>query len=237
MAVGDQRTVTVTFPENYGGETLAGKEANFGVSLKGVAAPKDLAIDDEFAKMLGMDDVAKLREAIHGNIERDYAQAARAKWKRALLDSLDKRYAFELPQGLVEQEFETVWRQVQAEKKAPEDEGKSEDELRAEYRAIAERRVRLGLVLAEIGREANVEVSKEELQAALMERIRQFPGEEKVAYDFFRQNPQAMAQIQAPLFEDKVIDHIVAKAKVTERKVSKEELVAPEEGEAAGAGN
>lgn len=233
MKVGDERTITVTFPDNYGGEKLAGKEAAFGTKLKAVAAPKELAVDDAFAKTLGMDDLAKLREAIHGNIERDYAQAARVKWKKSLLDALDSRYAFELPQGLVENEFETVWRQVQAEPKSAEDEGKSEDELRAEYRKIAERRVRLGLVLAEIGRDAKVEVSKEELQGALMERIRQFPGEEKVAYDFFVKNPQAMAQIQAPLFEDKVIDHIVSKAKVTERKVSKEELVAPEEGEAA----
>ena len=233
MKAGDEKTINVTFPADYGGETLAGKEANFGVKLKSLAVPQELAIDDAFAKTLGMDDLAKLREAIHGKIERDYAQAARVKWKKALLDALDTRYAFELPQGLVEQEFETVWRQVQAEAKAPEDEGKSEDALRAEYRTIAERRVRLGLVLAEIGREAKVEVSKEELQGALMERIRQFPGEEKMAYDFFVKNPQAMAQIQAPLFEDKVIDHILAKAKVTERRVSKEELVAPEADEVA----
>jgi len=234
MGVGDQRTVAITFPETYGGPKLAGKEARFGVSLKAVAAPSELKIDDEFAKTFGMEDLAKLKDSVRSNIERDYGQASRAKWKRALLDALDKKYAFDLPQGLVEQEFETIWRQVQAERQSgsnPEDEGKSEDELRADYRKIAERRVRLGLVLAEIGEEAGVKVTQEELNAAVMERLREYPGQEKQIWDFFRSNPQAMAQIQAPLFEDKVIDHIVAKARVTERKVSKEELVAPEDDE------
>ena len=235
MAVGDERTIAVTFPDNYGGLALAGKEARFGAKVKAIAAPQEMAIDDAFAKAFGMESLDQLKQSVRGNITRDYEQASRAKWKRALLDTLDKRYAFELPQGLVEQEFEAVWRQVEAEQqqkgKAPEDEGKSEDELRAEYRAIAERRVRLGLVLAEIGKAAEVQVSQEEMQQALMERVRQFPGEEKVVFDYFRSNPQAMAQIQAPLFEDKVVDHILSKAKVTERKVSKEELVAPEEGE------
>ena len=237
MAVGDQRTVTVTFPADYGSPDLAGKEANFGVTVKEIAAPQDLALDDAFAANFGLESFDKLKESIRGNIARDYDQASRAKWKKALLDTLDKRYSFELPQGLVEQEFETVWRQVDAERKAaqgkpaPEDEGKSKDELRAEYRAIAERRVRLGLVLAEIGKDANVQVSQEEMNQALMERVRQFPGEEKQVFDYFRSNPQAMAQIQAPLFEEKVVDHIVSKAKVTERKVTKDELTKLEEEE------
>ena len=237
MGVGESRTVTVTFPPEYGAAALAGKEANFGVSLKAVAAPQELALDDEFAKTFGMDSLDALKQSIRDNISRDFEQASRAKWKRQLLDALDKRYAFELPQGLVEQEFGAVWGQVQAEKQskgeASEDAGKSEDEQRAEYRAIAERRVRLGLVLAEIGKAADVQVSQEEMQQALMERVRQFPGEEKVVFDYFRSNPQAMAQIQAPLFEDKVVDHIVSKAKVTEKKVSKDELVAPDDAEKA----
>ena len=232
MSVGDERTITVSFPADYGAAQLAGKEASFGTSLKAIAAPQDLALDDEFAKNFGLDSFDKLKDSIRDNITRDYGQASRAKWKKALLDTLDKRYAFELPQGLVEQEFDAVWRQVEAEKTrsgtAPEDEGKSEDALKAEYRAIAERRVRLGLVLAEIGKDANVQVTQEELNQALMERVRQFPGEEKQVFDYFRQNPQMMAQIQAPLFEEKVVDHIVSKAKVTEKKVSKEELSAPE---------
>lgn len=239
MSVGEDRTVTVTFPADYGAANLAGKEANFGVKLKEIAAPQDLALDDEFAKNFGLDSFDKLKESIRDNITRDYGQASRARWKKSLLDTLDKRYSFELPQGLVEQEFDAVWRQVQAEKARgggdAEDAGKSEDDLKAEYRAIAERRVRLGLVLAEIGKDANVQVSQEELNQALMERVRQFPGEEKQVFDYFRQNPQAMAQIQAPLFEEKVVDHIVSKAKVTERKVSKDELTKLDEDDARAA--
>ena len=239
MSVGDERTIAVTFPADYSAANLAGKQASFGTSLKEIAAPQDLALDDDFAKNFGLDSVDKLKESIRDNIARDFGQASRAKWKKTLLDTLDKRYAFELPQGLVDQEFDAVWRQVQAEKARggadAEDAGKSEDDLKAEYRAIAERRVRLGLVLAEIGKEANVQVSQEEMNQALMERVRQFPGEEKQVFDYFRQNPQAMAQIQAPLFEEKVVDHIVSKAKVTERKVTKDELTKLEEEESAAA--
>ncbi len=233
MGVGDHRTISVTFPDDYSAPTLAGKAANFGVTLKAVAAPGALAIDDAFAKGFGMEDLGKLKDSIRGNIERDYGQASRAKWKRGLLDTLDKKYAFELPQGLVDQEFEAIWRQVEAEQKQTgksfEDEKTTEEDARAEYRKIAERRVRLGLVLAEIGEAAGVKVTTEEMNAALMERVRQYPGEEKQVWDFFRNNPQAMAQIQAPLFEDKVVDHIVSQAKVTERKVSKDELTAADD--------
>ena len=233
MGVGESRTIAVTFPADYGAAQLAGKPANFGVTLKAIAAPNALAIDDEFAKGFGMDGLDKLKETVRGNIERDYGLASRAKWKRSLLDALDKRYDFELPQGLVDQEFEQIWRQVEAEQKQSgksfADEDTTEDAARADYRKIAERRVRLGLVLAEIGEEAGVKVSQEEMTQALMERVRQYPGEEKQAYDFFRNNPQMMAQIQAPIFEDKVVDHIVSKAQVTERKVSREELTAVDE--------
>ena len=237
MSAGENRTVSVTFPADYGAAALAGKAANFGVTLKSVSAPGTLAIDDEFAKGFGMDGLDKLKETVRGNIEREYGAASRAKWKRGLLDSLDKRYDFELPQGLVDQEFGQIWKQVEAEqaqtKKSFEDENTTEESARADYRKIAERRVRLGLVLAEIGEEAGVKVTQEEMTQALMERVRQYPGEEKQVYDFFRNNPQMMAQIQAPLFEDKVVDHIVSKAKVTERKVSKEELTKVEAEEGA----
>ncbi len=237
MGTGEHRTVSVTFPKDYGSPALAGKAANFGVTLKSIAAPADLAIDDEFAKGFGMEGLDKLKETVRGNIEREYGSASRAKWKRGLLDTLDKRYDFDLPQGLVDQEFEQIWKQVQAEqvqtKKSFEDEGTTEEAARADYRKIAERRVRLGLVLAEIGEEAGVKVTQEEMTQALMERVRQYPGEEKQIYDFFRNNPQMMAQIQAPIFEDKVVDHIVSKAKVTERKVSKEELTKLDEDETA----
>ncbi len=237
MKVGEERTVSVDFPADYGAEQLAGKAASFAVTLKGAAKPGELAIDDALAKGFGFDDLAKLRESVRGNIERDYTLASRTKWKRALLDALDKRYSFELPQGLVEQEFQSVWRQVQAEQaqtgKSFADENTTEEAAQTEYRGIAERRVRLGLVLAEIGETAGVKVTEEELNKALMERVRQYPGEEKKVWDFFRSNPQAMAQIQAPLFEDKVVDHVVAQAKVTERKVTKEELTAEDDEQVA----
>ena len=233
MGVGESRTVAVTFPEDYSASQLAGKAATFDVTLKSVGAPGTLTIDDEFAKGFGMEGLDKLKETVRGNIERDYGMASRAKWKRALLDTLDKRYSFDLPQGLVEQEFEQIWRQVEAEQKRTNksfaDEDTTEEAAREDYRKIAERRVRLGLVLAEIGEQAGVKVSQEEMTQALMERVRQYPGEEKQVYDFFRNNPQMMAQIQAPIFEDKVVDHIVSKAKVTERKVTKDELTAEED--------
>ncbi len=232
MATGESRTIAVTFPADYGAAELAGKAANFGVTLKAIAAPGELAIDDAFAKNFGMDGLDSLKTSVRGNIERDYGTASRAKWKRALLDTLDKRYAFDLPQGLVDQEFAQIWGQVEAESKRTgksfADEGTTEEAARADYRAIAERRVRLGLVLAEIGQEGGITVTQEEMTQALMERVRQYPGEEKQVYDFFRNNPQMMAQIQAPLFEDKVVDHILTKAHVTERKVTREELTAPE---------
>jgi trigger factor len=237
MKVGESRTITVDFPADYGAKELAGKPASFGVELKSVAKPGELTIDDELAKGFGFEDLAKLRESVRGNIERDYTQASRSKWKRALLDALDKKYSFELPQGLVEQEFAAIWRQVESEQqqsgKTFADENTTEEAARVEYRGIAERRVRLGLVLAEIGEAAGVKVTEEEMNKALMERVRQYPGEEKKVWDFFRGNPQAMAQIQAPLFEDKVIDHVAAQAKVTERKVSKDELTAEDEEPAA----
>ena len=236
MGVGESRTIAVTFPADYGAAELAGKAANFGVTVKSIAAPGALAIDDEFAKGFGLESVDKLKESVRGNIEREYGSASRAKWKRALLDTLDKRYSFDLPQGLVEQEFAQIWNQVEAESKRTgksfADEGTTEEAARADYRGIAERRVRLGLVLAEIGEKGGITVTQEEMTQALMERVRQYPGEEKQVYDFFRNNPQMMAQIQAPLFEDKVIDHILTKAQVTERMVTREELTAPDEEDA-----
>ena len=235
MGEGESRSVHVTFPAEYGAPALAGKEANFGVTLKVISAPGELTLDDAFAKTFGSESIDDLKTSVRGNIAKDYGMASRAKWKRALLDALDKRYAFELPQGLVEQEFAAIWRQVEAEQKQSgksfEDEDTTEEAAKADYHKIAERRVRLGLVLAEIGEEAGVKVSQEEMNQALMERVRQFPGQEKEVWDYYRNNPQAMAQIQAPLFEDKVVDHILTKAQVTERKVTKDELTAEDEGD------
>jgi trigger factor len=233
---GDERKVVVTFPADYQAEKLAGKEATFDVKVKAIAAPAEAVIDEAFAKNFGFDSVEKLREAVHDRVKADYDRASRDKLKRALLDALDKKYVFELPQDMVEQEFNGIWQQVEAEQKATgktfADEGTTEDEQRAEYRRIAERRVRLGLVVAEVGDKAGVKVADEEVSRAIMERARQFPGQEKLFWDYYQKNPQALAEIRAPLYEEKVVDHIVSLAKVTDKTVSKEELFKVEDEEA-----
>ena len=230
---GESRKVTVTFPADYGAANLAGKEATFDVTVKAVAAPGEVKIDDEFAKNFGLEGLDKLKEAVRTNIEGEFARVGREKLKRALLDELDRRYSFELPEGLVSQEFDGIWRQVETERqrsgKTFEEENTTEEAARADYRKIAERRVRLGLLLAEVGEKSQVKVSDEEVSAALMERLRQFPGQEKAVWDYYRNNPEALASIRAPLYEEKVVDHILGLAKVAEKPVSKEELTKVED--------
>jgi trigger factor len=237
VATGDQPVVKVTFPENYSAQNLAGKEAEFDVVVKAIGAPKVQAVDDEFAKKYGFDSLDAFKEAVRGNIEADFDKASRDKLKRALLDALDVRYSFELPQGLVDQEFESIWREFEAERKragkTATDEGKSEDELRAEYRAIAERRVRLGLVLAEIGQRAGVKVEEKDLTDAVIERARQFPGQEKQVWDFYRNNEAALAQLRAPIYEERVVAHLSGVIKIADKTVTREELFAEDEDQAA----
>jgi trigger factor len=180
-----------------------------------------------------------MRAAIRGNLESEWGRASREKLKRALLDALDKKYSFELPAGLVDQEFEGIWRQVVADQQASgksfADEGTTEEEARADYRRIAERRVRLGLLLAEVGEKADVKVDDNEVTQALVQRARAFPGQEQQIWEHYRKNPQALAELRAPIFEDKVVDHIIAQAKVSDRKVEKDELFRVEEDEATAA--
>ena len=225
---GEQRTVNVAFPENYTATHLAGRDASFDVTVKSISAPGEFVLDDEFAKQFGFDSIDKLKDAIRSNLERDYTRASRDKLKRSLLDALDKKYSFELPEGLVDQEFSGIWQQVENEQKSGgksfEEEGTTEEAARADYRRIAERRVRLGLVLAEVGQSANVQVTDDEVTQALLERARQVPGQEKMVWDYYRNNPEALAQLRAPVFEEKVVDHIVDMAKVTDQSVSKDEL-------------
>ncbi|WP_395666847.1 trigger factor [Methylocella sp.] len=232
LIVGNWRTVAVTFPADYSAAHLAGKPATFDVTLKALAAPGATTLDDEFAKTYGFEGLDGLKDSIRTNIERDYAAASRRKWKRALLDALDRKYAFDLPEGLVGREFETIWRQVEAEQAASgrtyEDEGTTEEAAKADYRKIAERRVRLGLLLADIGDAAGVKVEDQEVGQALVERARSFPGQEKMIWDYYRKNPAALAEIRAPLYEEKVVDHILTLVKVTDRTVPKDELLAPE---------
>ncbi len=234
---GEARKVNVTFPADYGAADLAGKSAVFDVTVKAVAAPGEVEFNDEFAKGFGMESVDKLKEAVRGNLQGEYDRVSAEKLKRALLDALDKRYSFELPETLVDQEFDGIWRQVEAEQqrsgKTFADENTTEEAARAEYRGIAERRVRLGLLLAEVGDKAQIKITDDEMSAALVERVRQFPGQEKAVWDYYRNNQEALASVRAPLFEAKVVEHIVGQSKVTEKEVSKEELMKQEEDGAA----
>ena len=234
---GDQRTVHVTFPEDYPDRQLAGKPAEFAVSVKEVKSPDAIAIDDELAKKLGVPSLGALRDRVRDQLKLDYNRASRLHLKRRLLDALDSRHDFPLPETMVSREFDLIWRQVQEELKregrTPEDEDKTEEELKAEYRRIAERRVRLGLVLARVGEQNGIAVTQEELQRAIATRARQYQGQEQEAYNFLASNAQAQAEIRAPIFEEKVVDFIAELANVSERKVDRETLyLDPDEAEA-----
>jgi trigger factor len=221
--------VKVSFPDDYNVERLKGKAAEFTVNVKEVRAPKEAVADDALAERLGLADLAALREALRANIERQYQDASRFKLKRALLDALDARHDIALPSRMVEAEFATIWREVEKDRaegnESPEDEGKSEETLRAEYRKIGERRVRLGLVLAEIGRRENVGVTEVELTNAMREQAMQYGAQAQQIFDLMRQNPDIQANMRAPLYEEKVVDLIISKAQVTDVPVSKEELL------------
>ena len=227
---GDDVTVKVTFPEDYGVKELAGKAAEFATKVTKVQAPKDTAIDDDFAKKMGFEDLSKLKDMVKERMGAEFGQMSAMKLKRDVLDALDKEYAFELPEKLVDAEFNGIWNALQAEmnrgKKTFADENTTEEDARKEYRAIAERRVRLGLVLGTMGEHEKVEVSEQELQNALMARMRQFPGQEKMIIDYYRKNPQAMMELRGPIFEQKVVDSLVSKAKVTDKSVTRDELQA-----------
>ncbi len=230
---GDEVTVNVTFPDDYQADNLRGKAAAFEVKVKEVRAPQAGELDDAFAGRIGFETLDKLKDAIRAQVGQQYAGASRYKAKRALLDLLDKAHDFPLPPRMVESEFGVIWSQVEQERAqgelSPEDAGKTEEQLRAEYRKIAERRVRLGLVLAEIGQRSNVQVTDQEMQQALMSEARRYPGQEKQIFDFYRNNPQASAQLRAPIYEEKVVDLILERAKVTDEEVSKAELFKDDE--------
>jgi trigger factor len=235
---GDQRTIAVTFPETYGAKHLAGKPATFETTVKTIEQPAEIRIDDDFAKSLGIDTLAKLKEQVRDRLARDYAAQVRVKVKRQLLDALDKAHQFEVPPTLIEHEFESIWRQLTGDLKAQNktfaDEDTTEDKASEEYRKIAERRVRLGLVIAEIGEKNAIKVSDEELSRAVVERARQFPGQEQQIWNHFRQNPEAIAGLRAPLFEEKVVDFLLELVKVTDKKVDKKDLLAEDESATGG---
>lgn len=228
MKKGESREIAVTFPKDYREEKLAGKKATFDVTILHIDGPKDGQLDDEFAKTLGLEDLKALREAIKGQIENALGQMSRQHVKRQILDALDDGHKFDVPAQLVESEFNTIWERVKHEVtdhgRSFEDEGTTEEEARAQYEKIAERRVRLGLVVAEIGNANKIEVTDEEHQAALIAEVRRFQGQEQQVYDYYRKNPQALAALRAPVFENKVVDFVTELAKATEKKMSREDL-------------
>lgn len=225
---GEHRTVTVTFPQDYGNAELAGKEAVFEVDVKELREPKPVELNDELAKTFGFDDLEALRNAVRERLQQDYNRLARQHLKRQLLDKLAAAHHFPVPAGMVEMEFEAIWRRVEEERKAgrvpEEDAGKSEEELKGEYRAIAERRVRLGLLLSEVGRRNNIQVTQDELSRAVISEVQRFPGQERQVFDFFQKHPEAVDSLRAPIFEEKVIDYILELAQVQEKQVTPDEL-------------
>jgi trigger factor len=237
IGIGETRTLKVAFPLQYGNAALAGKDAEFVVTAKSMETPGTVTVDDEFAKSLGMESLAKLRDAVKERLGREHTAASRQKIKRALLDELDTRHKFEAPPTLVQDEFDRVWKSVldemANEKKTFADEDTTEEKAMAEYRDIAQRRVRLGLVLAEIGEKNKISVTDDELSRAVMEQARQFAGQEQKVWDYYRQNPQAVAALRAPIYEEKVVDFLLELAEVTEKKVSREELYSQDEPAAA----
>ena len=233
IGAGEDRTLKVTFPKNYASEKLAGQPAEFATTATLIEAPQDSVIDDEFAKTLGLESLDKLKEAARERIAAEYATATRQRVKRALLDRLDEAHRFEAPPSLVDEEFNLMWNSVNAEmasaSKTFADEDTTEDKAKEEYRKIADRRVRLGLVLSEIGEKNKITVTDDEVGRAVIERARSMPGREKEVWDYYRNNANALAQLRAPIYEDKVVDFILELANVSEKKVSRDDLFKDDE--------
>jgi trigger factor len=239
IAAGETRTLKVTFPKNYGSEKLAGQPAEFETSATLVEAAQETVIDDEFAKTLGLESLDKLKEAARERLTSEFAGATRQRVKRTLLDRLDEAHRFEAPPSLVEEEFNQMWNSIKSEMesggKTFADENTTEEAAREEYHKIADRRVRLGLVLSEIGERNKITVTDDEVSRAVIERARQMPGREKEVWDFYRNNANALAQLRAPIYEDKVVDFILELANVTEKKVTREDLYKDDEAEKSAA--
>jgi trigger factor len=232
---GEDVSVTVSFPEDYHSADLAGKEAVFAVAVKALKESVVPELDDEFAKSVGLEDLAALRKAVLGQIEGEYAGAARNRMKRELLDILAEKASFDVPPGMTEMEFNAIWKQIEDAKKNDtldeDDKGKSDDELKAEYTTLAERRVRLGLLLADIGQKNELQVTQEDLNRAIMQEAMRFPGQEQAVFQYFQNNQQALDSMRAPLYEDKVIDFIIEMADVTEVEMTAAELTGNDEDE------
>ena len=240
VKTGDEKTIEVTFPADYPAADLKGKDATFDVTVRQVKVPTETKADDEFAKSLGLEGIDKLKELLRGQIEQELNGLTRTQMKRQLLDALAAGHDFDVPPSMVDAEFNQIWQQLQAEAARDEDPAKAMKEIDAEkddYRRIAERRVRLGLLLSEIGAANGVEVSAQEMDMLLRQEIQRVPEDQRQQFiDYVRNEPMAQAQLRAPLYEEKVVDFLFDKAEVTEREVTREELEAAieaEEGEAA----
>jgi trigger factor len=235
MAVGETRTLKVSFPKNYASEKLAGQPAEFETTATLIEAPGETEINDEFAKTLGLESLDKLKEAARERLVAEFAGATRQRVKRALLDRLDDSHKFEAPPSLIEEEFNLMWNSIKAEMESSgktfADEDTTEEAAKEEYQKIADRRVRLGLVLSEIGEKNKITVTDDEVSRAVIERARSMPGREKEVWDYYRSNANALAQLRAPIYEDKVVDFILELANVTEKKVSREDLFKDDEAE------
>ena len=235
--IGDAREINVTFPEEYGNERLSGQDAVFKVTVKDMLESVPMAIDDELATTMGEADLAALKDRVRERIGAEYKDFGRSRVKRQLLDRLADGHDFAVPEGMVDAEFDAIWKQIEQDKEAgkldDEDAGKDEDELKSDYRAIAERRVRLGLLISEVGRINTIEVTQEEANMALYREAQQYPGKEQQVFEFYQKTPEAMANLRAPIFEDKVVDFIIDLAKVTERSLTVEQLREEMEKEAA----
>jgi trigger factor len=239
IGAGETRTLKVSFPKNYMSEKLAGQPAEFETTATAIDAPQKTEINDEFAKSLGLESLDKLKDAARERLSAEFTAATRQKVKRTLLDRLDEAHQFEAPPTLIEEEFSLMWNSIKAEMESSNktfaEENTTEEASKEEYRKIADRRVRLGLVLSEIGEKNKITVTDDEVSRAVIERARQMPGREKEVWDFYRNNAQALAQLRAPIFEDKVVDFILELANVTEKKVSREELFKDEDAEKSAA--
>lgn len=226
--VGDSIEVRIAFPENYGAAELAGRDAIFEVDIQEIREPKETEINDEFAQSLGMDDVAALRKAVAEQSDKEFAFHSRLLLKKSLLDKLDQAHSFEIPKGMHEMEYNNIMQQVMMDfqRRSGEQEAEISDEEKDELRTIANRRVRLGLVLSEIGKENNIKVSEQELQRAVIAEAQKYPGQEREVFNYFSKNRQALESLKAPIYEDKVVDFILELAKITEKEVSIDELMA-----------
>jgi trigger factor len=239
IATGETRSLKVSFPKNYANDKLAGQPAEFETTATLIEAPQETKIDDDFAKTLGLESLDKLKEAARDRLSAEFAGATRQRVKRMLLDRLDETHQFEAPPSLVDEEFNLMWNSITAEMESSgktfADEDTTEEAAKEEYRKIADRRVRLGLVLSEIGEKNKITVTDDEVSRAVIERARQMPGREKEVWDYYRNNANALAQLRAPIYEDKVVDFILELANVTEKKVTREDLYKDDDAEKSAA--